>query len=375
MLLLALYFISFLAVDYISKHINGYSQKRYFQIIACFILLFVFFGMRGLSVLNDTAHYYAHLYNHLRYQSYFDESIFTPDPHDRFEYGYLVWIHFITKYIWCDPYSIILISAFIVTVANLMLVKKHTDRIALTIFLMLSTLITEYGLLRQSYAICLSYLAMNLLMERKFIKYYILIAIAYMFHHSVIIMALFPVFSFVELNKDNVIRTFIATIIISVCIFQIISMLGFGESAYYEGNQDREAAPIAAMINAAMYIFVAYAGYYLHKKFKSDLPQPLIIWAVICGLCLSIINISFLSFNRLALYFIPYITIFFIYTYESCTAQNPNNKKIKTILLIIILAILGKMILTIALKNIWHHLTPYSMYDFYEEFHNYNFGY
>ena len=375
MLLVALYFISFLAVDYISKHINGYSQKRYFQIIACFILLFVFFGMRGLSVLNDTAHYYAHLYNHLRYQSYFDESIFTPDPHDRFEYGYLVWIHFITKYIWCDPYSIILISAFIVTVANLMLVKKHTDRIALTIFLMLSTLITEYGLLRQSYAICLSYLAMNLLMERKFIKYYILIAIAYMFHHSVIIMALFPVFSFVELNKDNVIRTFIATIIISVCIFPIISMLGFGESAYYEGNQDREAAPIAAMINAAMYIFVAYAGYYLHKKFKSDLPQPLIIWAVICGLCLSIINISFLSFNRLALYFIPYITIFFIYTYESCTAQNPNNKKIKTILLIIILAILGKMILTIALKNIWHHLTPYSMYDFYEEFHNYNFGY
>jgi hypothetical protein len=375
MLLLALYFISFLAVDYISKHINGYSQKRYFQIIACFILLFVFFGMRGLSVLNDTAHYYAHLYNHLRYQSYFDESIFTHDPHDRFEYGYLVWIHFITKYIWCDPYSIILISAFIVTVANLMLVKKHTDRIALTIFLMLSTLITEYGLLRQSYAICLSYLAMNLLMERKFIKYYILIAIAYMFHHSVIIMALFPVFSFVELNKDNVIRTFIATIIISVCIFPIISMLGFGESAYYEGNQDREAAPIAAMINAAMYIFVAYAGYYLHKKFKSDLPQPLIIWAVICGLCLSIINISFLSFNRLALYFIPYITIFFIYTYESCTAQNPNNKKIKTILLIIILAILGKMILTIALKNIWHHLTPYSMYDFYEEFHNYNFGY
>ncbi len=375
MLLLALYFISFLAVDYISKHINGYSQKRYFQIIACFILLFVFFGMRGLSVLNDTAHYYAHLYNHLRYQSYFDESIFTPDPHDRFEYGYLVWIHFITKYIWCDPYSIILISAFIVTVANLMLVKKHTDRIALTIFLMLSTLITEYGLLRQSYAICLSYLAMNLLMERKFIKYYILIAIAYMFHHSVIIMALFPVFSFVELNKDNVIRTFIATIIISVCIFPIISMLGFGESAYYEGNQDREAAPIAAMINAAMYIFVAYAGYYLHKKFKSDLPQPLIIWAVICGLCLSIINISFLSFNRLALYFIPYITVFFIYTYESCTAQNPNNKKIKTILLIIILAILGKMILTIALKNIWHHLTPYSMYDFYEEFHNYNFGY
>lgn len=375
MLLLALYFISFLAVDYISKHINGYSQKRYFQIIACFILLFVFFGMRGLSVLNDTAHYYAHLYNHLRYQSYFDESIFTPDPHDRFEYGYLVWIHFITKYIWCDPYSIILISAFIVTVANLMLVKKHTDRIALTIFLMLSTLITEYGLLRQSYAICLSYLAMNLLMERKFIKYYILIAIAYLFHHSVIIMALFPVFSFVELNKDNVIRTFIATIIISVCIFPIISMLGFGESAYYEGNQDREAAPIAAMINAAMYIFVAYAGYYLHKKFKSDLPQPLIIWAVICGLCLSIINISFISFNRLALYFIPYITIFFIYTYESCTAQNPNNKKIKTILLIIILAILGKMILTIALKNIWHHLTPYSMYDFYEEFHNYNFGY
>ena len=367
MLLLALYFISFLAVDYISKHINGYSQKRYFQIIACFILLFVFFGMRGLSVLNDTAHYYAHLYNHLRYQSYFDESIFTPDPHDRFEYGYLVWIHFITKYIWCDPYSIILISAFIVTVANLMLVKKHTDRIALTIFLMLSTLITEYGLLRQSYAICISYLAINYLLKRKFVIYYILIAIAYVFHHSVIIMALFPVFTFIELRKDNVIKAFIATIIISI--------LGFGNSFYYEGNQDREAAPIAAMINAAVYILLVYAAYYLHKEYKSKLPDPMITWAVICGLCLSIINISFLSFNRLALYFIPYITVFFISIYDSCTEKYPDNKKIKTILFIIILAILGKMILTVALKNVWHHLTPYSMYDFYEGFHDYNFGY
>lgn len=375
MLLLALYFISFLAVDYISKHINGYSQKRYFQIIACFILLFVFFGMRGLSVLNDTAHYYAHLYNHLRYQSYFDESIFTPDPHDRFEYGYLVWIHFITKYIWCDPYSIILISAFIVTVANLMLVKKHTDRIALTIFLMLSTLITEYGLLRQSYAICISYLAINYLLKRKFVIYYILIAIAYVFHHSVIIMALFPVFTFIELRKDNVIKAFIATIIISICIYPIISILGFGNSFYYEGNQDREAAPIAAMINAAVYILLVYAAYYLHKEYKSKLPDPMITWAVICGLCLSIINISFLSFNRLALYFIPYITVFFISIYDSCTEKYPDNKKIKTILFIIILAILGKMILTVALKNVWHHLTPYSMYDFYEEFHNYNFGY
>ena len=221
----------------------------------------------------------------------------------------------------------------------------------------------------------MSYIAMRLLMERKFAKYYILIAIAYLFHHSVIIMALFPIFSFVELNKDNVIRTFIATIIISVCIFPIISMLGFGQSAYYEGNQNREAAPIAAMINAAIYTIVAYAGYYLHKKFDSDLPQPLIIWAVICGLCLCIINISFLSFNRLALYFIPYITIFFVSIYESCKEKYPDNRRIKTIMFVIILMILGKMILTVALKNIWHHLTPYSMYEFYDGFHDYNFGY
>ena len=375
MLLLALYFISFLAVDYISKHINGYSQKRYFQLIACFILLFVFFGFRGLPVLNDTAHYYAHLYNHLRYQSYFDESIFTTDPHERFEYGYLVWIHFITKYIWCDPYSIILISALIVTVANVLLVKKHTDRIALTIFLMLSTLITEYGLLRQSYAICISYLAFNFLMKRKFVIYYILIAIAYMFHHSVVVMAIFPIFSFIELNKSNIIKAFIATIIISVCIYPVISMLGMGNSFYYETNENRTAPPIAAMIIAVLNIFLAYAAYYLHKEFKSKLPNPMITWAVICGLCLSIINISFLSFNRLVQYFIPYITILFIYIYDNSIAENPGNKKIKTILFIIILAFFGKMILTIALKNGWHHLMPYSMYDFYEGFHDYNFGY
>ena len=375
MLPLALYFISFLAVDYISKNINGYSPKRYFQLIACFILLFVFFGFRGLPVLNDTAHYYAHLYNHLRYQSYFDESIFTTDPNEIFEYGYLVWIHFITKYIWCDPYSTILISALIVTIANLLLVKNHTDRIALTIFLMLNTLITEYGLLRQSYAICISYLAFNFLMKRKFVIYYILIAIAYMFHHSVIVMAILPIFSFIELNKSNIIKAFIATIIISVYIYPIISMIGFGNSYYYEVNQDRTAAPIAAMINAAMDIFVVCTAYYLHKKFESRLPNPIIIWAVICELCLSIINIPFLSFFRLALYFFPYITIYFIYIYDNCREKYPDNRRIKTVMIVIILMFLGKMILTVAVKNIWHHLTPYSMYEFYDGFHNYSFGY
>ena len=375
MLLLALYFISFLAVDYISKHINGYSQKRHFQLIACFILLFVFFGFRGLPVLNDTAHYYAHLYNHLRYQSFYNESIFSTDSNERFEYGYLVWTHFIAKYVWCDPYSIILISALIVTIANLLLVKQYTNRIAITVFLQLNTLITEYGLLRQSYAICISYLAFNFLIKRKFVIYYILIAIAYMFHHSVIVMAIFPIFSFVELNKSNITKTFIATIIISMCIYPIVSMLGMGNSFYYETNENRTAAPIAAMIIAVLNIFLAYAAYYLHKEFKSKLPNPMITWVVICGLCLSIINISFLSFNRLVQYLIPYITILFIYIYDNCIAENPGNRKIKTILFIIILAFFGKMILTIALKNGWHHLMPYSMYDFYEGFHDYNFGY
>ncbi len=375
MLIITFYLISFLAVDYISRHINGYSPKKYFQLVTCFILLFVFFGFRGLPVLNDTAHYYAHLYNQLKYQSYFDESIFNTDPYERFEYGYLVWIHFISKYIWSDPYSIILISALIVTIANLWFTRQHTNRIALTIFLLLSTLISEYGLLRQSYAICISYLAIHYLTKRKFVVYYILIVFAYLFHHSSIILVLLPIFSFVELNKSNITKVFIATIIISVCIYPIISMIGFGNSSYYEVNQDRAATPIAAIINAVFSIFFAYAAYYLHKKYNSKLPHPIITWAAICGLCLCIINISFLSINRFALYFIPYITIFFIYIYDNCIAENPGNKKIKTILFIITFAVLGKMILTVALKNEWHHLTPYSMYDFYEGFHDYSFGY
>lgn len=60
MILVLLYFTSFLFVAYLSKSINNEHDRIRFEQIMCFVLLFVFFGLRNLPVLNDTAHYYGH---------------------------------------------------------------------------------------------------------------------------------------------------------------------------------------------------------------------------------------------------------------------------------------------------------------------------
>ena len=64
-----LYFALFLGVHFFSKQFlekpNGKAEckhpgaARLFQLVACFILLFGFFGFRDITILNDTSHYYG----------------------------------------------------------------------------------------------------------------------------------------------------------------------------------------------------------------------------------------------------------------------------------------------------------------------------
>ncbi|MBR6843043.1 MAG: EpsG family protein, partial [Prevotella sp.] len=77
MAIIFIYFALFLGVHYISKTFSNPGKAQLFQLAACFILLFGFFGFRDITVLNDTSHYYGFYYQRAHVTKYLNETVFA----------------------------------------------------------------------------------------------------------------------------------------------------------------------------------------------------------------------------------------------------------------------------------------------------------
>ena len=134
MAVIFLYFALFLGVHFLSKQFKHPGAAKLFQLIACFVLLFGFFGFRDITILNDTSHYCS-FYNYKAHiSSYKEESIFVFHLTDRFEYGFQVLVHFLIKYVSVEPFTIIIFSSLVITIGNLWFFSNHTRDIALMCF-------------------------------------------------------------------------------------------------------------------------------------------------------------------------------------------------------------------------------------------------
>lgn len=317
MVTVLLYFTSFLFVHYCSKSLNNEYDRVRFQQVSCFFMLFVFFGLRDLPVLNDTSHYYGHFYRLAKYTSFNEESIFHYDPNERFEYGYMIFLRFIGKYISSNPYSIILVSSLIITIANLKLISKYTDKIALTTFLFLLILPQQYNTIRQTFATVIFYIAFHFLENKRYCPYFLLVALAYMFHKSAIILLFFPIVSMLKVTRRNVISMLLISFCLAIAIYPILGYMGFGDSSYVEENLARVKAPLAAIMDVCYIALLLLGCWYMCKKFKINIPDRQLIWAAVFSLCCRIISVPFLVFGRFNGYFMPYVLLLFTYMIDN----------------------------------------------------------
>ena len=159
MVVIFLYFALFLGVHFLSKQFKHPGAAKLFQLIACFVLLFGFFGFRDITILNDTSHYYGFYYQKAHVFNYRNEPITTFHLLDKFEYGFQVLIHFLVKYVSKEPYTIILFSSFVLTIGELWFISKYSHDIAKVCFYMLiaGLFFTHYCIIRQALALILFY--------------------------------------------------------------------------------------------------------------------------------------------------------------------------------------------------------------------------
>ena len=177
------------------------------------LILFVFFGMAGLSYkIHNDYFVYENVYNWLNEQNI---------NNLKFELGYKYLNYFFNKYISFYQFKAIvyLINTFLIYAGlRKILTKKETYLTMAFLYIGFSQFYRIYfSAFRQSIAIAIFIYSLSFLKERKFCKYVGLISIATLFHDSAILLILVYFFYGINLRKKK------KKIILFYIIFSILS--------------------------------------------------------------------------------------------------------------------------------------------------------
>lgn len=367
------YYCSFLLVGYILYSlIRSVKQRVTIESIVCFLLLFSFFGFRDLSILNDTAHYYDHFRHLIKYDSFFKHPFYYINPHERFEPAFQIFER-ILGYLTSEPYSIIMISALVISFMSIWFINKFTHHVALyTFFLLTSLCLTAmYSSIRQSLAMCIFFIAFTYLLNKKWLGYYLLIIAAMFFHSSAFILLFLPILDKIELNKKNVILTFCVSFVVFIFLDTLLEVIGTTDSVYYQIQMKRETIPLAVILDLLTIVLFLILCVHIRRQYNIDKNDcKLLWWTSILNLSVIMCSLRFIVLVRFAKYFFP-ITIILLLSHIFTVEGRERNKYLYCMIFFILL----RFVSILLLKNEWYHLYPYRLFDFNELYHNTNTGY
>ena len=351
-------------------------------------MLFIFFCLRDLPILNDTGHYYGKQYMLLHSSGFDSASIFPKyNPDDHYEYLFQVWARIVGKYIWSDAYAIIFLTSLMVTIANLWLIRKFTPHIGFAVIFLFLFLCFMNSAIRQAYALVLFYFSLKPLTERKYIKYYLIMLVAFFFHKSSWVLLFLPLFMNMKLNVRNISIVLILCAAVSISIYSIFEWVGYGDHFYYVHNSQRERIPYAAILNELFNIFMLIGIWYIYRNYRIRFPERIITWCSILCVTIGLLGIPMQVLSRYALYFEVLLTLQFMYVCfaQRNTANNvpaPNYHGGRTIMFsrtmlfnVFLILNIARIIIVLLVREEWFHLTPYSFYDFEPGLHPFRFGY
>ena len=373
MWIIIIYALLFLVIaSLVPRSCSSVSAQKKIEAILCAFLIFIFFGLRGLSVLNDTSHYYHAQLVLTQFGDLYTNSIFDVDKTLNFEIGFQVLQRFIGKYISSDPHALIIISALILTIATIWYFSKSTNKIAVCIFFMLSTftLMGQFSAIRQSYAIMCFYVSCFFYEKQKYALSFGLIYLATLFHSSAIILFIPLLISFLPVSKKNILIIIAIGLCVIIALYPILYTLDFGDSIYVSSALARQSIALASSLSAIFICILLGCSLYLPNKYNIAKPSSLFIWTSIICLLFAICAIRIPVFDRFVMYLMPSVILVFTH-YIYHTPRAPR----KILYSICILVLVLRMAVVLEYKNEWYHLVPYKFYNFNEVAPEYEFGY
>lgn len=367
MLIVLIYFLSFLFIRFISNVYPLNKHNIHFEILSCFLLLFFFFGFRDLTILTDTVHYYDMYRDFV--EEYNGKKAWYSLEVSRIEPGFQIFQNILGKVISRDPYTIICFSSFIITFFFLYFIKHVTTKIALTTFIFIATgvLLSYYSVIRQSFAVLLAIASYCYFSKKKNIKAIILWILSVSFHYSALIVIVPFILVHIKWSKRNLFFISLIFLFLFFSIYSILNAIGLGDISYVTRNLERETTPYGQILNALQFSFLFYVYIYIKRKTGKEVcPNKLFEAFAITAIFVEFISIRFLIFARMDLYFVPFVIILFVRSLS--LIKNTNNRSLFTNTFILLMIV--RIVLVLSYKNEWYYLYPYSFFDFSDSYHD-----
>lgn len=268
-----------------------------------FFALVLFASIRSYLVGTDTGSYTSDFRNSLDSNYY----IFRED----LEYGYQLLEYFILKFTH-NYFWLFFISSLIVVGSHLYIFKKKSKDYLLSIYIFITFgfYLFYFNGLRQGLAMAIVALATPYLIDKKSLKYILIIIVASFFHKTALIMILFYFFIHLRIKFElKAIFIFLGSFLISGAAIQYLGSINEKYSSYTEVSELKGGyLTLFFYFLISLFIYICYKKYNIRDNNYYVLMQ-LHIYGVLFLIPVSMLGANPSGPQRLLFYFVWGLTI------------------------------------------------------------------
>lgn len=277
-------------------HLKKLNEKKAFYIIA-FILIFMS-AFRNCGITSgDEYNYRLGTLNYVG-KSFEIKELLAAEGGNYF-------IHWITANVFKTTQPYIAVTAIIANVLILSSVKKYSDNILFSLFLYVASTsyTTSMNISRQYIAIGIIFFAYRFILEEKFVKYALMVVLAYWFHNSALIMLpMYFILRQKELSKWSILWFGIA--LVMMINFETIAGVLIKGTTYehYTSSigEDNGMNPIRTLKDVVVCLPIIL----LRKNINKNKEKPSFLYnAVLISIMISVASMAFKYAYRFNEYF------------------------------------------------------------------------
>lgn len=356
------YYGIILYVVVISMLFNDFSPKdKKIIVYLTMPVLWAVSAFRNINIGNDTVEY-IRVFELVKNNN--NILLFA----DRYELGYLI-LNKATSIFFNNPESILVVTSTIIYFGYSRFILKFSKDpgFSVLLFIIMGYFTQSLNLIRFQLACVFLLLAYEMLMSNKIKSYLSFVIIAFLFHKTAIVFLIAYPLSKLKLNKKNLIRTTIGTMIAYVYLVPIMNYLSELLN-YYNNYSDSSYSESGIKIASVLFLFLTAVllllVYFIRKNninfLKYNTNEDSMTFLLFIGACLLFISFKFTLLDRVSDYFRIYSIVLIP---NMMIYINDKYKRLFISLLIILLFLASFLFINIYRPN-WNHIYPYETWLF-----------
>ncbi|MGC9625237.1 UNVERIFIED_CONTAM: EpsG family protein [Acinetobacter pittii] len=348
-----------LFVSILPKLLGG-SYTNKVSMVTIIVLCSLMPAFRDITVGTDTYAYVGMFETHYSYAEWLENGT---------ELGFasciklLQYLGFIHYFNYLLLFSLIFNSLIITTIYK---ISKNIP-LSLVAFLTFSTLyIFQFNVVRQSIALAFFVFSLPYMFSKQYLKTYICIFLAFLFHYSAGLLFIFPIIyqllknKFYTVSVLSTIGLYIYTKLTMVLTSFLGGAIGSDRYSYYDNQITENASGKIFLFN--LFLLSVISIFSIFSKLKDNIEfrffNYLMLLIVVTNFCITYLGLKYEGPGRILSYF--YCALIFVFPYLSSILKSESRAIFNTLLVVFQLMYI---LFLINVSNL-HEVFPYKINNF-----------